>query len=509
MTFSTNFLNNPLCLLLAAVLSLAGCAGVEPGTPPLTIIALETAQQGSPVARRGALHWTVTTSGGQGTVVYEVQAQQAGIERLLYADALGTGSWTPKEPGRYRLKVVVVDEAGTVVDSGWSDEYAYSPLFNRDSLYALLPVQNLSDFNAPLYDIHTVLRARLRSRGFQLLDPALLEDFMAKYRMRHTGGLSRHLSQKMQEELGVDGVFITSLETWQEEIPPRVSLFIRVISTGSQPEVIWIDSVGLTGDDAPGLLGLGRIKNSRLLLSNALEKLLDSYQSYLAGRSPEYLHTGGQPKLQQVGTDVGSEDGFVETIQPRRQSQLLLVNAESATAGGVIKANKPRHQPQFSYRASTFDPTRQYTVAVIPFLNINTRKHAGDIVALHVVRQLHRYANLRVFEPGLVRQTLLRYRMIMQAGPSLAASDILTGESILDADLIVSGKVFDYQGATGESKADFSIQIFDGAKREIIWASRSYATGDQGVYFFDWGRVPSAHGLISKMTEAVVKLLEE
>jgi TolB-like protein len=484
MIFSINFLNKPLYILLATVLLLAGCAGVEPGPPPLTIVSLETARQGSPVARRGALLWTVSTSGGQGTVAYEVWAQRAGIDWLLFSDAPASGSWTPKEPGSYRIKVLASDEVGTIADSGWSNEYSYSPLFNSESLYALLPVQNLSDTNAPLQDIHTVLRTRLTSRGFKLLDPVLLKDFMAKYRMRHTGGVSRHLSQKMQEELGVDGIFITSLETWQEAIPHRVSLITRVISTGSQPEVIWIDSVGLTSVDNPGLLGLGIIKNHRVLLSNALERLLDSFQSYLAGRSPEYLHTA-------------------------EQQQPLLINADSETASGVITANKPRHEPQFFYRASTFDPIKQYTVAVLPFLNINTRKQAGDIVALHVVKQLHRYANLRVFEPGLVRQTLLRYRMIMQSGPSLAASDILTSERILDADLIVSGKVFDYQGAIGESKADFSIQIFDGVKREIIWASRSYVTGNQGVYFFDWGRVNSAHDLLSKMTEETIRLLEE
>ncbi|MDH4008599.1 MAG: hypothetical protein OEU35_11090 [Desulfuromonadales bacterium] len=483
MIFSINFLNNFLCLLLVALLSLAGCTAVEPGPPPLTIIELEISRQGSPLARRGALHWNVSTSGGQGTVAYEVRALQAGIERLLYSDASASGSWTPKEPGRYRLKVIAFDESGMVADSGWSNEYSYAPLFDSDSLYALLPVQNLSDAKAPLKDIQSLLRTRLNSRGFRLLDPSALKDFMAKYRMRHTGGVSRYLSQKMQEELGVDGVFIASLETWQEEIPHRVSLVTRVVSSGSQPEVIWIDSVGLTGVDNPGLLGLGIIKNHRVLLSNALEKLLDSYQSYLAGRFPVYLHTAEQ--------------------------QPILINADSATADGVITSNEQRHQPQFSYRASTFVPARQYTVAVIPFLNINTRKHAGDIVALHVVKQLHRYANLRVFEPGIVRHTLLRYRMIMQSGPSLAASDILTSEHILDADLIVSGKVFDYQGEVGESKADFSVQVFDGVKREVIWASRSYATGNQGVYFFDWGRVLSAHGLLSKMTEEIVKQLEK
>ena len=97
MIFSINFLNKPLCLLLATVLLLAGCAGVEQGLPPLTIVELETARQGSPVARRGALHWTVATSGGQGTVAFEVQVQRAGIEWLLFSDAPASGTWTPKE----------------------------------------------------------------------------------------------------------------------------------------------------------------------------------------------------------------------------------------------------------------------------------------------------------------------------------------------------------------------------------------------------------------------------
>ena len=273
MIFSINFLNKNLCYLLTAVLFLSGCAGVdvEPEPPPLTIEALEIARQGSPVARRGALRWAVTTSGGEGPVAFEVRAQKDGIESLLSSDAPATGSWTPKEPGSYRLKVIASDAVGMIADSGWSNEYSYSPLFSSDSLYALLPIHNLSNTNAPLQYIHDVLRTRLTSRGVKLLDHVLLKDFMAKYRMRHTGGVSRHLSQKMQEELGVDGVFITSLETWQEVIPHRVSLISRVLSTGSQPEIIWIDSVGLTSVDSPGLLGLGIIKNHRVLLSKALE----------------------------------------------------------------------------------------------------------------------------------------------------------------------------------------------------------------------------------------------
>jgi hypothetical protein len=97
----------------------------------------------------------------------------------------------------------------------------------------------------------------------------------------------------------------------------------------------------------------------------------------------------------------------------------------------------------------------------------------------------------------------------MQSGPSLAASDVLTNAEILGADIIVSGRAFDYQGDIGESKVDFSMLAFDGSKREVLWASRSYAVGNSGVYFFDWGKILTAHGLTSRMTQSVVNLLEE
>lgn len=484
MTFSINSSNKLLCFLLVAVLWLTGCAGTDPDPPPLAMTTSEVFLQGASVARLGALRWNVTTSGGDGSVMCEVLAQKDGIDMFVSRGVLREGSWTPKEPGRYRLKVLASDKKGDVVESLWSDEYLFASQLDTDSLYAVLPLENLSDNNAPLQDIHATLTAMFKASGFKLLDPALLEQFMAKHRMRHVGGLSRKLSRQMQLELGVAGVVVTSLETWQEGEPPRVSISTRVVSTGDEPEILWIDSVGLTGDDAPGLLGLGRIKNPRVLLLKAFAQLLESYKSYSSGNRPVYLRNADT-------------------------QQLFLSSVDADKSGITTDTVKKKHQPQFFYRASTFNPAGEYRVAVIPFLNINARKHAEKIVALRLIEELNRYANIRVFEPGLVRETLLRYRMIMQTGPSMASSDILQDEEILGADLIFSGRVFDYQGEYGESKVDFSVQVFDGLKREVVWASRSYATGNQGVYLFDWGRVPSAHGLAGRMTQAVVSLLTE
>jgi TolB-like protein len=489
MIFLINFLNNRACILLLAVFLLAGCAQLEQleqeKPEPLAMLGMDVAwQEGPQTARLGSLRCSIRTSGGSGKVTFELQTLKGGIATIEHSGEESTWSWSPKEPGIYRVKTTATDDTGASVDSSWSAEYRFDPPVDAGSLYAVLPVDNISAAKAPLAEIHQALINALTEKGFQILAHETLDDFMEKNRVRYTGGLNSEIGRKLQEELGVEGVFITSLETWQDGSPPRVSLVSRVDLPGEWPEILWIDSVGLTGDDAPGLLGIGRIKSAEQLLAKGVDSLVNSFQLYLAGGYPTYRAASDRQEMRMVNSANSTADFFGTKIERR-------------------------HQPRFTYRAPDYDPAGRYSVAVVPFLNVDVRKYAGEVVALHFVKQLSRYENLRVVEPGLVRQIMLDYRMIMEAGPSLANSDILASENILGADIVFSGKVFDYQGTLGMSKVDFSVQAFDGKKREVVWTSRSYATGDEGVYFFAVGRVPSAHGLTTRMSKAVVDLLEE
>ncbi len=474
---------NKLTAVLLLVLLLGGCTGREAGPPPLRIDAVAISAQGS-VARRDALQMNCVISGGQGEVVYDFRILKEGVESSVQRGELSDLRWVPKEPGVYRFRVLAEDVAGTLVDSDWSDDYHFEAPVNQGSLYAILPIENLSDSKAPMAEIHDGLVRTWTEAGFQVLAAKSLEGFMRKHRMRYVGGLNSEDSAQLHDELGVDGVVITALETWHEAVPPRVTLITRVVSTGRDPEILWMDSVGLAGDAAPGLLGLGRVNDVRQLLDSGMERLIGSFQAYLAGRSPRYRHAA---------------DG----------QGLRLLNGATGTADGGLGPVKKGLRPQLTFRSPLFDPAREYRVALVPLLNVNARKHAASIVSLHLVKQLNRYENLRIYEPGRIRDILLRYRMIMRSGPSLAAADVLAADNILGADLIISGKVFDYQDAIGESKVDFSIQVFDGDQRQVIWTSHSYSRGNEGVYFFDRGRIPTAHGLVSPMTHAAIQLLEE
>jgi TolB-like protein len=331
-----------------------------------------------------------------------------------------------------------------------------------NSNLAIFPIENLSGTAAPLKEIRQAFVEGLKKQGIAVLGDNAFEQFMARHRIRYTGGLDRDRARAFKEEVGTEGVLITSLESYSGTNPPKISLFSRLVSTGDPPAILWMEGVGLAGDDSPGILGLGLIEDPKELREKALKSVQDSLVRHLSTRMD----------------------------------------------GKKIDDTKRKFRPKLAYQSSALDPNRKYRVAVTPFFNRSERKYAGEILVLHFIRQLKRFQNLEVIEPGMVRQELLNLRMIMQDGVSLADADAIFAS--LNADLLVSGRVMDYQdyqGVWGKPKVDFSAMVIEKKSREVVWSSNSHNEGDDRVFFFDWGRVNTAHAMASQMVQVVGKMM--
>lgn len=319
---------------------------------------------------------------------------------------------------------------------------------------AVMPISNLSGTPAPLQDIRRLLLESLQINGIDLLEEETLEAFITKHRLRYLGGINEGIAQDLRWETGAEAVLITGLELYSEEVPPKIALISRLISTGNSPTILWMDGVGLAGDDSVGLLELSLIKDPQILLRNAVRDLSVSLMGYLSS---------GEKKIE-------------------------------SPEGGL------RFWPWTYYRSRIVDQRANHKVAIIPFVDFTETPSAGEIIALHFVKQLSMLAGFSVIEPGVVRQTLLKYRIIQDDGLSDAQADILFSK--LNVDLILSGKILDYQdyrGGEGIPKVNFSAMILERKSREIVWACESQHEGDDGVFFFDWGKIHTAYRLASLM----------
>ena len=329
---------------------------------------------------------------------------------------------------------------------------------------AVFPIYNLSASPAPVEAIRDSLIENLADRGLSILDEEILEKFIYGNRIRYSGGINAERTRALREETGADVVLLTILELYSEELPPKIALSSRLVSTADTPAIVWAGSRGIAGDDAPGILGLSRVDSALTLIGEATGQFAESLARHLAGRQP--------------------------------------ANREEAP--------EKRFEPWSYYRSPHLEPDRPRRMVVLPFNNVSERKYAGEIMQLHFIRELQRVGGFQIVEPGLTREILLAKRVFMKDGLSLANADAILDR--LGAEILLTGSVLeytDYKGETGKPKVDFSAQLIDGESRQVVWASKSFHQGDEGVYFFDFGKVNTAHAMAERMARGVVATIFE
>lgn len=326
---------------------------------------------------------------------------------------------------------------------------------------AVLPVENLSGGKAPLKELRQIFAERLKRQGFAVLPEVSLDQFMARHRVRYVGGIDEEEARLLAEEEGVNGVVVTSLEYFADGFPPKIAITARMTSTGADPRIVWMESVAESGNDSPGMFQTGVIREASKLSEKVLQQLAGSVASgFTAGFSPE------QSKSQQ------------KSFSPRQLFRKDL------------------------------SPDQHFRLVVLPLYNRSGRKYAGEIMALHIIQEMRRLGNFQVVEPGMVRNKLLEYRLIMEGGMSLANADVIF--DILRSNLVLTGKVMDYQDARGEAgipSVDFSASIVNKESHTTVLSAQSYNTGDERVHMFELGKISTASTLADQMVRGIAEQL--
>ncbi|GEJ57078.1 hypothetical protein [Anaeromyxobacter diazotrophicus] len=323
---------------------------------------------------------------------------------------------------------------------------------------AVFPVENLSGAAIGARELRGAVELALARRGLDVIGGDLLERFLARHRIRYTGGIDAATSAAAARDLDVDGVVVSSLDFYDES-RPSFGMTMRLVS-GPEATVRWIDGVAQAGDESPGLLGLGIVREVRTLRDRVLARLGQSLADALQGKGP---------------SAPPCPDG--RRFRPKVRSRT-----------GIFAQDEER-----------------LTVAVVPFRNLSRRRFAGEAVALTFARQLASMPGLTLVEPGVVRDVLLRQRIVMEGGVSL--DQLRTLHGALGVDLLVAGDVFDYTdaGGSGAPTANFTVSVLDDRAGRVLWQSTSYNQGDDGVFFFDAGKVGTVPRLACRMARSAVE----
>jgi TolB-like protein len=322
---------------------------------------------------------------------------------------------------------------------------------------AVFPVQNAAGGAVPVRALSDLLEVALAQRGVEVLSRLELDRTLADHRIRFTGGVDRKLAKVLRDDLGVDAVLIPTVDQYTGEAPPKLSLAVRLVTTGERPVVVWADGVARAGNDSPGLLARG-----------------------LLGRS----------------ADV--ERAVVAEVARRVEAYV------SRSSGGDYCGGPAGFKPRRVFRATVLDDVGRRSIAVLPFTNASGRRGAAEVVTAQFVAQLARTGSFEVLDPGLIREQLLAHRVVLAGGVSVDQALALL--DLLEADLVLSGyvEVYDAPAGSGPPTVEFTAYVIDRRTAELVWSSTSHGAGDDGVFFFGAGRVYSSAALSCRMALGVV-----
>ena len=325
-------------------------------------------------------------------------------------------------------------------------------------LVAVFPVENLTGGAIPADDFGAELSARLADSGVTVVDAGDLDAFLARQRIRWTGGVTAAAAQALASELGVTDILITSVDQFQDG-PPRIGFTLRLARVEAGEIVLpWAKSVTKSGDDAPGLLGLGYVDDLAVLTDTALQEACGALTEFLSGG--EAGETAAEPPARR--------------FRPR-----------------VFHAVLPR-------------PLARSRVAVLPFVNDSPRRLAGDVLADRLVAELVA-AGVRVVEPGEIRKVLIEARLIQRDGLDYAQAQLL--RDLLATDLVVTGRVFqlvDSLDAQALPLVEFSTTALETRGPRVAWVSFSSSRGEPRFRFFGLGTVRSASRLADELVRGLV-----
>lgn len=148
-----------------------------------------------------------------------------------------------------------------------------SPVIRKN--ITMLPFENISENPSATKIVSELVKKELNGKGWILItkDEAV-EDFLAKRRIRYTGGITKLTVKEMGKIFGADSVMVGSINQFSA-INGKMSVSITARLVGTiDGNILWADTLCYTSHDFSGLLGLGAITSINALTSRVVRDIV-------------------------------------------------------------------------------------------------------------------------------------------------------------------------------------------------------------------------------------------
>ncbi|RLC24915.1 MAG: hypothetical protein DRH21_04750 [Deltaproteobacteria bacterium] len=171
---------------------------------------------------------------------------------------------------------------------------------------------------------------------FEVISQDILENFLAKRRIRGTEFLNKPAIREMGAALKANVLLLGSVDLLEDCKNPQVAMNAQMINCFDS-SVVWANSISRTGDDFATFLGIGRITSLKKLIEITVEKLLNDLPSSVnvivdMGSSSitpiEISHAGFSPDVLKGGETTRISIEVKEITKKLRDIRAFVLDSE-------------------------------------------------------------------------------------------------------------------------------------------------------------------------------------
>ena len=200
---------------------------------------------------------------------------------------------------------------------------------------ALMPFDTFTVENMS-FDMTRFISDCLVKNEFEVISQDILENFLAKRRIRRTEFLDKPAIREMGASLKANVLMLGSVDLLEDGENPQVAMNAQMINCFDS-SVVWANSISRTGDDFATFLGIGRITSLKKLIEITVEKLLNDLPSTVnvivdMGSSSitpiEISHAGFSPDVLRGGETTRISIEVKEITKKLRDIRAFVLDSE-------------------------------------------------------------------------------------------------------------------------------------------------------------------------------------
>jgi hypothetical protein len=497
---------------------------------PALRITAPTSELVPPVTSSIQIPLSVSADGGQAPYTYTFQLRLEGQDAIeMITTTEPNWIWQPAEAGEYQVRAVVTDSLGNQKPSEWSPTWLVNPIFQ---VLSIAPNRMPAVANRHSEVIwSTRIEGGVGDNQFQF---SLYKE--GELVQETESGASPDWSVtgwedgSYQVQVKVSDNFGNQVEGWSSKyrvgiktvaILPVYNLSGNTIPAGVlrsklEEELRRLDFEPLSADLLDQFMVDNRWRHTAYLPETVAAELRQKFQVdavFLTGVLT-YQETD-PPQLTVVSRMVGTGPDlpiiWADGVAGHGESAPGFLGLGRITDIGILKNNTLRNlidKLSLWKQGDKVDPPdNNISIALFPFYSHTDQVRGGEILAAQLLINLFKQPGLRVLEPGLVRDRLLRFRVIAPFGPS--ESDMSLFKAKLDADLLITGSLTHiihapYDPVRIPPETSFSMKVIDLQTQKQVAQGSIFGKGDDRVYFYDFLRFWTTYDLTDHLLNKMI-----